>query len=167
MSRQGSVAFTRRRAAVVIGVLGSLLAAQPVQADPNNNNSEKLRSAVTLEGVRRHQEALQQIATANGGNRFAGLGGHDASAEYVASQLRSAGYTVNFHEFTYEAFFERTPSVLEQTSPTPTVYVNGNDFRVMAYSGSGDVTAPLARPTGDERGCTPSDYVGFPAGASP
>ncbi len=165
MSRRRSVAFGRTRAALVVGVLGSLLAAGPVQAAPNNNNSEKLRTAVTLEGVRRHQAAFQQIATSAGGNRFAGLAGHDASAEYVASQLRSAGYAVTFHDFTYDAFFERTPSVLEQTSPTPTSYVNGVDFRIMSYSGSGDVTAPLARPTGDERGCSPADFAGFPAGS--
>ncbi len=165
MSKRRSVAFGRTRGAVVAGVLASLLAAGPVQADPNNNSSEKLRSAVTLEGVRGHQAAFQQIATSNGGNRFAGLAGHDASAEYVASQLRSAGYAVTLHEFTYDAFFERTPSVLEQSSPASTTYVNGVDFRIMSYSGSGDVTAPLARPTGDERGCSPSDFAGFPAGA--
>ncbi len=165
MSKRRSVAFGRSRVAVVVGVLASLLAAGPVQADPNNNNSDKLRSAVTLEAVRRHQAAFQQIATSAGGNRFAGLAGHDVSAEYVASQLRSAGYAVTFHEFTYDAFFERTPSVLEQTSPTPTTYVNGVDFRIMSYSGSGDVTAPLARPSGDERGCSASDFAGFPAGA--
>ena len=165
MSGLGLVAIGRTRAAAAICVLASLLAAEPVQADPNNNNSAKLRSAVTLEGVRRHQAAFQQIATSAGGNRFAGLAGHDASAEYVASQLRSAGYAVTFHEFTYNAFFERTPSVLEQTSPTPTTYVNGVDFRIMSYSGSDDVTAPLALPTGDGRGCNSSDFVGFPAGA--
>jgi Zn-dependent M28 family amino/carboxypeptidase len=155
----------RVRAAVVAGVLASVLAPGSVQADPNNNNSEKLRRAVTLEGVRRHQAVFQQLATSAGGNRFAGLAGHDASAAYVASQLRSAGYAVTFHEFTYDAFFERTPSVLQQTSPTPTTYTNGLDFRIMSYSGSGDVTAPLARPTGDERGCSSSDFAGFPSGA--
>ena len=165
MFRSGLVAGRRTRAALAVGVLTSLIAAGPVQAGPNNNNSEKLRSAVTLEGVRRHQAAFQQIATSTGGNRFAGLAGHDASADYVASQLRSAGYAVTFHQFTYDAFFERTPSVLEQTSPTPTSYVNGLDFRIMSYSGSGEITAPLARPIGDERGCSPSDFVGFPAGA--
>ena len=37
---------------------GLLLAgAGAAVADPNNNNSEKLRSAVTLEGVRAHQAA--------------------------------------------------------------------------------------------------------------
>jgi Zn-dependent M28 family amino/carboxypeptidase len=43
--------------------------------------------------------------------------------------------------------------------------VNGVDFRVLSYSGSGDVTAPLARPAGDERGCSGADFTDFPQGA--
>ena len=75
--------------ATVLVVLSFVSAAY---ADPNNNNSAKLRSAVTLEGVRAHQLALQQIATANGGNRFAGLPGHDKSVDYVVDTLEAAGY---------------------------------------------------------------------------
>ena len=141
-----------------------LLAGAPAGAESNNSSSEKLREAVTLEAVRAHQAALQQIADAAGGNRFAGTQGHDASAQYVIDQLTAAGYTPTVQEFTYPAFFENTPSELEQVSPTATTYVNGIDFRVMSYSGSGDVTAPLAVPSGDSRGCYASDYAGYPAG---
>ena len=133
-------------------------------AAPNNNTSEKLRAAVTLEGVRSHQAALQGIAELAGGNRFAGLPGHDMSAQYVIARLREAGYTPTIFPFTYNAFFERTPSVLEQVSPNSATYVNGNDFRVMSYSGSGDSTAPLATPSGDVRGCYAADWAGFSAG---
>jgi len=142
-----------------------MLSIGPVEAAPNNDNSQKLRAAVTVEGVRRHQAALQQLATASGGNRFAGTSGYDRSADYVASQLRAAGYAVTFQEFTYDAFFERTPSELAQVSPTATTYVSGNDFRIMAYSGSGNVTAPLAQPVGSALGCNAADFAGFPAGA--
>ena len=114
----------RRRTSLVAGVVAvalvSALAAGPVQAAPNKNNSEKLRAAVTLDGVRRHQAVFQRIATANGGSRFAVLPGHEQSAEYVASQFRAAGYSVTVHEFTYDAFFERPPSELAQVSPVPT-----------------------------------------------
>ncbi len=168
MARSVTVGGGRRPsvlAAVVVAGLASALAVGPVQAAPNNNNSEKLRAAVTLDGVRRHQAALQQIATASGGNRFAGLSGHEMSADYVAQQLRGAGYTVTFQAFTYDAFFERTPSELVQVSPSPATYVNGVDFRVMSYSGSGSVEAPLARPSGSVLGCSHADYAGFPSGA--
>ena len=65
-----SVAFVLLAAMVV-----ALSFVSAAYADPNNNNSAKLRAAVTLEGVRAHQLALQQIATANGGNRAHGRAG--------------------------------------------------------------------------------------------
>ena len=60
----------------------------------------------------RHVQALQNIATANRGNRAAGTPGYDRSAEYVADQLRAAGYTVRLEEFTFPFFEERSPPVL-------------------------------------------------------
>ena len=153
------------RAFAVAALAASTLLAPSAVADPNNNNSEKLRAAVTLAGVRRHQAAWQAIAETAGGNRFAGTPGHANSATYVADQLRAAGYTPTFQEFEYDAFFERTPSQLQQISPTATTYTNGVEFRVMSYSGSGDVTAPLAVPSGDARGCYAADWAGFPAGS--
>ena len=118
-------------------VAGASIAA-PVAADPNNNNSEKLRAAVTLEGVRAHQAALQAIADISGGNRFAGLPGYERSADYVAEQLSAAGYDPTFWYFTYNAFVEDLTTEFRQISPTPTTYVNGIDFRIMTYSGSGE-----------------------------
>ena len=44
--------------ATVLVVLSFVSAAY---ADPNNNNSAKLRAAVTLEGVRAHQQALDSV----------------------------------------------------------------------------------------------------------
>ena len=150
-------------AAIAAGML--LVTSAAAVAAPNNNNSAKLRDAVTLEAVRAHQAAWQAIATMSGGNRFAGLPGHDLSAQYVMDKLRDAGYEPWVHTFTYNAFFEQTPSELNQVSPTATTYVNGNDFRTMTYSGSGEATAPLARPAGDIRGCYATDFAGFTAGS--
>lgn len=134
-------------------------------AEPAANNLDKIQQAVTLEAVRAHQQALQQIADAAGGNRFAGTSGHDRSVDYVIGKLREAGYSPQVHEFSYDAFFERTPAQLQQVAPTGITYTNGNDFRVMSYSGSGDVTAPVAQPSGSPLGCAASDFAGFPAGA--
>src|SRR5262245_8535384 len=44
--------------------------------------------------VKRHLDALQAIATANGGTRATGTPGYDASRDYVATKLRQAGYRV-------------------------------------------------------------------------
>lgn len=165
------ISLTRARARSVpvrmIALIATivLLAGAPAGAESNNSSSQKLREAVTLEAVRAHQAALQQIADLAGGNRFAGTQGHDASAQYVIDQLTASGYTPTVQEFTYAAFFENTPSQLEQVSPTATTYVNGVDFRIMSYSGSGDVTASLATPSGDSLGCDATDYAGFPAGS--
>ncbi len=155
-----------RFAALLIALLVATVLAAPVSADPNNNNSQKLRNAVTLEGVRAHQAALQAIADLNGGTRFAGLPGFDASAAYVADQLRAAGYDVTVQEFVYDAFFENSPAQLQQVAPTPTTYVNGNDFRTMTYSGSGEVTAAVTPVdyAGATSGCEAADFAGFPAG---
>jgi hypothetical protein len=138
----------------------ALLAAPGVSAAPNNNNSAKLRQAVTLSGVRAHQQAFQNIASMAGGNRFAGLPGHDLSAQYVIRELREAGYEPTVQRFTYEAFFERTPSQLARVSPAPATFVNGVDFAVMSYSGSGNVTNTLVKPSGDSRGCTAAQWGG-------
>ncbi len=133
-------------AAATAALLASTLAVTPASAAPNNNNSAKLRAAVTLEGVERHLRALQSIADANGANRYAGLPGYEKSADYVAQQLRAAGYSPTFQTFTYNGFRENSPAQLSQVTPTATTYVNGTDFTIASYSGPGTVTARLVRP---------------------
>ena len=67
--------------------------------------------------VRAHQAALQAIADANGGNRFAGLAGHNESVDYVVDTLEAAGWNVSLQEFDYTAYRELGPSALQQTAP--------------------------------------------------
>jgi Peptidase family M28/PA domain len=156
-----------QRIALKAAVLTAALLAVPAgaaTADPNNNTSTKLRKAVTLEGVRQHQAALQQIADAAGGNRFAGLPGHESSAAYVVDTLRAAGYAPTVQTFTYDAFFEETPTTFAQTAPTAREFVNGNDFRIMSYSGGGTADGAVQAPSGDIRGCYAADWTGFTAG---
>src|SRR5215217_3075423 len=69
------------------------------------------------DGAFAHVRALQEIATANGGNRAAGTPGYDRSADYVAERLRSAGYMVRFEEFTVPFFEERSPPIIATGSP--------------------------------------------------
>jgi Zn-dependent M28 family amino/carboxypeptidase len=136
--------------------------------------TDALRAAVTLQGVRAHQAALQAIADANNNTRASGTPGYDQSADYVKGKLEAAGYQVTLQPFTFVFFQELTPSVMEQTAPNPTVYVNGTDFLTMEYSGSGDVTA-LVQATNDlvlpptpdpssTSGCEAEDFAGFTAG---
>jgi len=136
------------------------------------SESKGFRKAVTVAGIREHQLTLQTIATANGGNRLAGTGGHDDSAVYVHDRMVAAGYDVSYQEFTFLLVSDRTPPVLQQTSPTSATYVDGVDFATMSYSGSGNQTAALwavdlvLPPTGGSTsGCEAADFAGFAPGS--
>ena len=65
----------------------------------------------------RAPQRLPGAGHANGGNRFAGLPGHDASAQYVYDRARAAGYDVRFQEFEYEAAEDL--STLTKSRPPP------------------------------------------------
>ena len=130
-----------------------------------------LRNAVTVDGVRAHQFALQGIADANQGTRVAGSAGHDASATYVYNKLAAAGYRVSYQPFEFAFFQQTADSVLQQLAPNPKAYVYGVDQLTMDYSGSGDVSAAvqavdlLLPPTGGSTsGCEAADFTGFVAG---
>jgi Zn-dependent M28 family amino/carboxypeptidase len=135
-----------KRRTVPVTIVAVLLAAvlvAPAAAVPTSVDSSALRAAVTLGGIRAHQQALQTIADANGGTRSSGTPGYDASVQYVVNQLAAAGYDVTQQPFNFPFFQELTPSQMEQTAPTPTVYTNEDDFLTMDYSGAGDVTAAV------------------------
>jgi Zn-dependent M28 family amino/carboxypeptidase len=162
-------------AVLAIGVLpaGETAAAPSQRAcnTRNNNSYDKLLECVRLSRVRKHQEALQAIADANGGNRFSGLSGHDASVEYVVDQLTRAGYEPTTQAFDYLAFAVVGPSTLQQVAPAAVTYVEGVDFGVITQSDPGDVTAAvtavdlqLGLGNTSTSGCEAADFVGFPVG---
>lgn len=136
-----------------------------------NDSARKLTECVTTDGVTRHLEALQEIADENGGTRASGTPGYDASVDYVASQLRRAGYEVTIDPFDFFLFEPVGPSALEQTAPTPTTYVEDEDFALLDQTDPGDVTAavtPVDVQLGvgntSTSGCEPEDFATFPAG---
>jgi aminopeptidase Y len=160
-----------RRLAVILAfalaapvvIVAPAAAAPPTQAVCDvrvNDNLKKLLECVTLQGVREHQAALQAIADANNGTRVSGLAGYDASVEYAVGVFTAAGYNVSVQPFQFQTFITVSPSVLEQVAPPPAGPVENN---IMAYSGSGDVTAPVST-VSDFRGCNAADFAGFPAG---
>jgi Zn-dependent M28 family amino/carboxypeptidase len=171
----------KRSVTIVTGamVLGAatLAGAPPVSAvspacDTRVNNTfSKLLECVTLEGVREHQAAFQQIADDNGGNRFSGLPGHDASVDYVVQRLTDAGYTPVVQPFDYLASAVLGPSTLRQTAPGLVTYVEDTDYTLMAQVDPGNVTAPvtavdlqLGLGNTSTSGCEASDFAGFTAG---
>ena len=133
-----------------------------------------LTDAVTLENVRAHQQAWQDIADANDGNRFAGFPGYELSAEYVYNLLEEAGYDVKYQEFEYPAFEEVEASELQQIAPNEVTYAGSGDdaaFAIQSFSGSGDVTAAvtavdleLGLGNTSTSGCEAEDFLDFPDG---
>jgi hypothetical protein len=61
------------------------------EAKPPDVDSEKLRRAVTVEGIVDHQRALQTIANLNGGTRHTETPGYAASVAYVWDTMEKAG----------------------------------------------------------------------------
>lgn len=133
-------------------------------------NTQRLRNAVTVNGILGHERVLQRIATANGGNRAAGTPGYDASAAYVKRVLTKAGYQVTEQPFEFPYYEEVTPSILEQVTPTAVTYENNS----LTFTGSGDVTGtvvpalnlvlPATETPSSAAGCAPADYA--PASAT-
>jgi Zn-dependent M28 family amino/carboxypeptidase len=168
-----------RALAIVAIALATALPAGRAQAAPSqadcdgrsNNTPEKMIECIRVGQVREHQAALQAIADANGGNRFAGLAGHNASIDYVVDRLEAVGWNVSLQEFDYTAYRELGPSGLQQISPNARTYVEGTDFGVIEQSDPGDVTARVTNVdlqfglgNGSTSGCEAADFAGFPAG---
>ena len=161
-----------------------LVGAVPASADPNNNNSAKLRKAVTVEGILEHETAFQEIADAAAGNRLSGAPGYDDSAEYVAARAAAAGYNVAVQEFEYVLDFLADFEAPVLSIEGGTEFVAGiagaslgGDFGSMYKTTpySIDITAPVwaidlalpatGPPNTSTSGCEAGDYAGVPPGA--
>lgn len=125
-----------------------------------NDTPGRLLDCVTADAVQAHIERFSEIALANGGSRAAGTAGDEATAQYVASLLREAGYVVTVKRIDVESYDLSEPSVLERGGAGGAPVAND----VLMHSGSGDVTAAVATPAG-ATGCTAADFTGFPAGS--
>ena len=88
--------------ALSIGVL--LAGAGPAIASGGNDTSAKLRKAVSVDGIRIHQAALNVFGELKDGNRLAGTPGHRLSADYVELNAKLAGLKTSRQDFTYDLF---------------------------------------------------------------
>jgi Zn-dependent M28 family amino/carboxypeptidase len=139
------------------------------------NSARKLRKAITAERMFSHLQELQGIADANGGNRASGFEGYGASAQYVRTQLRAAGYNPVTQVFSFVTFQELSDPTLKEISPTAKTYTQ-DEFTTMSYSASGDTGAKTIVPVDvnlnpvpaqriSTSGCEDSDFAGFTAGS--
>jgi Zn-dependent M28 family amino/carboxypeptidase len=165
------VRVTRLVAATVCVAAVALAPGSASAANTPSGQAAKLRKAITVEGMMQHQQALQDIASANGNTRASGTPGYDASVDYVVSQLEEAGYDPVVQPFDFAFFRELGTPEFNRVSPSPRTYVAGTEFSTMTYSGSGDVTAP-AQHVGDAggaivgNGCRRRTSPGSPPGTS-
>ena len=147
-------------------------ASAPLPPAPDTRTpQERVRGAITQEGLRARAADLQAIADANGGNRAAGTSGFDDSVSYVVRELAAAGYAPRIQTFLFYFYEQEAPSTFAQVAPTPAAYAEDEDFATTAYSGSGNVTADvtpvdvnLTPPRASTSGCEPEDFDGFPVG---
>ncbi|WP_022884510.1 M20/M25/M40 family metallo-hydrolase [Glaciibacter superstes] len=156
----------RRRAVVLTGlVIAATLVPVTAAVAVDDVNTNKLRNAVTVNGILQHERVLQRISNDNGGTRASGTPGFEASADYVKDQLTGAGYVVSEQEFEFPFFQELAPATLDQVSPTETSY----ETATLEYSGSGEVTGALVATTNvvipateepsSASGCAVGDFV--------
>jgi Zn-dependent M28 family amino/carboxypeptidase len=163
-------------ALAAFATLPAIAPAAPTAAKkPKPDVSAQLQKAVTVAGMVRHERALANIAERNGGTRASGTPGFLKSRDYVVGVLQNAGYAVTVQPFDFPFFQETSPSTLERTGDGAKVYTQGpgNDFNIMQYSGSGDVTAtvqavdvtlPPPAESGSTSGCEAADFAGFTPG---
>jgi len=168
--RPGKRANRARCRTFVVRVTRPATPPQPPAPD-NRSASEKLRSAISAEGMTAHLREFQAIADANGGNRASGFQGYGASVQYVLSQLRAAGYSPSTQVFEFVLFTELSEPIFTRTAPTPETYTVVDDFQTMSYSAAGDATGTiqavdvnLAPPRATSSGCDMADFAGFTPG---
>jgi Zn-dependent M28 family amino/carboxypeptidase len=169
----------RKRSSLVcaLAVAGSLMITSPATA-ASNINTEPLRDAVTVDGMRGHLEELQKIAENNlfegVPTRATGTPGHAESVKYVSDKMTAAGFNVSLQQFEADIFFEQAEAVFEQVAPNPTTYQRYDGQQGVWYtadfSGDGDVTAeavvvdftePTTQASASDSGCEASDYDGL------
>jgi Zn-dependent M28 family amino/carboxypeptidase len=169
----------KRRISVVAALaVATAVAFVPSATTAVGTDSSQLRAAVTVANVNTHLVSFQQFGQASipefgHATRVDGSLGYTQSVDYVANQLRAAGYLVTVQDFIFDRFEETATPIFQRTTPTARTYAQDGDFATMDYSGSGDVTARLVAvggivipsPGGSESGCEASDFSGFPAGA--
>ena len=161
-------------ALIVAMTLPAGWAAAETDVAAGNADAQRLLKAVGVPGIMGHLRTLQWIADRSNDTRASGTIGYTRSAEYVAGQLKNAGYAVRFQPFSFILFEETAPPTLARVTPTAETYTVGTDFLTMTYSGSGSVVqGPLVGirlvvpPTGPDgsttSGCAASDFPVPPA----
>ena len=152
----------RKITVTVLALVASTLVAPTPAQSGELVDTEPLRDAVTVQGIKKHLQEFQAIADEHG-NRLAGTPGYDASVDYVAGQMKQAGYRVRLQSFDFLAFDELAPATLARAGASTTAY----DAITLLYSGSGTVEGSVAAATDAAvAGCGAADFRAASADAA-
>jgi hypothetical protein len=143
--------------------------AAPTAAPSSPDDQElasSLRDAIDPASILADLDRLAAITEEHGGMRAAGSDGYAAAAEWVADELRDAGYAVALDPVSVPLFSQSDPGVLEILAADAPALEGPRDFMAMLLSPSGDVTGPLYA-LGFDTGAEPGDRkgIGCDAGA--
>jgi Zn-dependent M28 family amino/carboxypeptidase len=105
--------------------------------------TDPLTAAVTEDALFSTLEDFAAI-DAEFGDRFPGPG-YQASVDYVVEQVEALGLEAQLQDFDFILFQELSPTELEIVAPAGSAreFVPDDDFSILSFSGSGDVTAPV------------------------
>jgi Zn-dependent M28 family amino/carboxypeptidase len=169
--------YKHLRASVALASALTAVAAGPALA-ATPTDTQPLQDAVKVgndtSGIRQHLKKLQQIATANDGNRATATSGHEQSADYVISKLPKDYYTVTSQPFVASVWTELAPPTLSASPAPPSPWAANTDYATMSDSGSGsvsnapiaviDFTEPTQQASASSAGCDASDFPASLAG---
>ena len=135
--------------------------------------ADAVQDAIDIDAIMADLQQLQAITDDHGGARPAGSDGHSAAADFVAGQLRDAGYGVELQKVDLPVFTQTGPGTLEIKGVNPRAFDDIHDFKAMLFSPSAELTAPLyalgynpqaGAADADGLGCSPEDWLSVPAG---
>ena len=111
-------------------------------------------------------DRLAAITDEHGGTREANSDGYAAAAQWVAGELRNAGYEVTLDAVSVPTFSEDEPAVLEILADGAPALEGPRDVKAMLLSPPGDVTGPV-HALGFDPQAAPGDRngIGCDAGA--
>jgi Zn-dependent M28 family amino/carboxypeptidase len=123
--------------------------------------------AISENSIGSRLDALAALSMKEAGWRSTGSKGYDAAADYVATELRAAGWHVTDDRFSMPGFFDDGGSKIRTNEST---FTDG-DVRPLIYAPAGDVSGPVvsigwdAAPGTNTKGCQAPDNGRLPRNA--
>jgi Zn-dependent M28 family amino/carboxypeptidase len=143
-----------------------------------NDTPGKLLPCIQTADLWNHMQNFQAIADANPSpadgmpSRNSGEPGYTASADYVASVMKDAGYDVTIQTYKFTYFAYTAPPVLREVSPAARDYTLSDEWNpgqstgatAAALQPAGGIIIPPTPTSSSSSGCTAADFSGFVAG---